>query len=83
MKKSNKATYVFQKDDAPAHTANIVKKCMGTNINFWSKNLRSPQRQDLNPLDYSICCPLVYLYETQSQSTLYIVFPDVYRKPIQ
>uniref|UniRef100_A0A0K2UHV0 Uncharacterized protein n=1 Tax=Lepeophtheirus salmonis TaxID=72036 RepID=A0A0K2UHV0_LEPSM len=27
---------------------------MGSNINFWSKNLWSPENPDLNPLDYSI-----------------------------
>ncbi len=53
-KKSGKASYVFQQDDAPAHTAGIVQTWMEENMKFWPKNFWPPQSPDLNPLDYSI-----------------------------
>uniref|UniRef100_A0A0K2T341 Uncharacterized protein n=1 Tax=Lepeophtheirus salmonis TaxID=72036 RepID=A0A0K2T341_LEPSM len=36
---SYKATYVFQQEGAPAHTAHIVQDWIGTYMNVWSKNL--------------------------------------------
>lgn len=54
MKKSKKATYVFQQDGAPAHTAKIVQEWMSANMNVWPKDFWPPQSPDLNPLDYSV-----------------------------
>uniref|UniRef100_A0A0K2V195 Uncharacterized protein n=1 Tax=Lepeophtheirus salmonis TaxID=72036 RepID=A0A0K2V195_LEPSM len=54
MKKSNKATYVFQHDGTLAHTSNIVEEWMCCIMNILSKNDRTPQSSDPNPLDYSI-----------------------------
>ena len=46
--------YIFQQDDAPAHTANIVQDWLRSNLNFWPRDFWPPQSSDLNPLDYSV-----------------------------
>jgi len=47
--------YVFQQDDAPAHTSHLVQNWLSDNIDmFWSKKFWPPNSPDLNPLDYYI-----------------------------
>ncbi|KAI6646946.1 hypothetical protein LOD99_9040 [Oopsacas minuta] len=47
--------FVFQQDDAPAHTANITRKWLHENISgFLSKEEWPPSSPDLNPMDFSI-----------------------------
>ena len=51
--------YIFQQDDAPAHTANIVQNwCKEHLSEFWEKEVWPPSSPDFNPLDYyvfSVC----------------------------
>ncbi len=44
---------VFQQDGAPAHSAKIVQKWLGENLEFWTKNMWPPSSPDANPLDFS------------------------------
>ena len=41
------AKYGFQQDGAPALTAKNVQEWLGSNMNFWPKDLWSPQLSDL------------------------------------
>ncbi len=44
---------VFQQDGAPAHSAKIVQKWLGENLQFWPKDMWPPYSPDANPLDFS------------------------------
>ena len=52
---SNGRPYVFQQDNAPAHTGRLVQDWLAENgLMFWDKNLWPPNSPDLNPLDYFV-----------------------------
>ncbi len=51
------ASFAFQQDGAPAHTAKVVQNLLKEKLGedgFWSKLFWPPSSPDLNPLDYSI-----------------------------
>ena len=47
--------YVFQQDDASAHTNHLIQNWLSDNVDiFWSKEFWSPNSPDLNLLDYYV-----------------------------
>jgi len=47
--------YVFQQDDASAHTSHLIQNWLSDNIDmFWFKEFWPPNNPDLNPLDYYV-----------------------------
>jgi AraC-like DNA-binding protein len=54
-KVSHGRPYVFQQDNAPAHTSHLVQDWLSEHVSmFWDKNSWPSNSPDLNPLDYFV-----------------------------
>jgi hypothetical protein len=52
---SLRAPYLFQQDEAPAHTSNVSQEWCRTNLHDFMHKLEwPPSSPDLNPMDFSI-----------------------------